>query len=104
MIILENPEKPFEYTAKNTPRRSAIIDLYEPEINSTYETFEGTTNGTTVLNGQNTKASAYEETLRFVRDTVNASLSTNVGDDDDIFRAGGGDRYDRVYIQLNLAS
>ena len=43
MILVELPSKPFTYTAKTTPRRQAIINDYEREIESLYEAFEEAT-------------------------------------------------------------
>ena len=36
MILVASPDKPFTYTAKNTPRRHAIIEDYDQEINQIY--------------------------------------------------------------------
>lgn len=36
MIILAAPTKPFEYTAKGTPRRNACLKTYEGEIEALY--------------------------------------------------------------------
>lgn len=36
MVIISTPEKPFQYTAKGSPRRQVVIDLYEKEINDLY--------------------------------------------------------------------
>lgn len=92
MILFEKPEIPFEYTAKGTPRRPAIVDAYEEDINAAYEAFENT-NGADIPVGQISKAGSFSDMLSFVRDVVNANIPSNVGDDDDIFRTGGGDRY-----------
>ena len=43
MITVSTPEKPFTYTAKNTPRRHAIIREYEPEIDALYAAVDEST-------------------------------------------------------------
>jgi len=103
MVLLEKAEKPFEYTAKRTPRRSAIVNTYEEEINAAYDAFEGT-NGPTILVDQDSKTGSYVDMLDFVREVVNANTPHKLGDDDDIFRAGGGDRYIYIRIRLSILS
>ena len=52
MIIVSSPSKPFTYTAKSTPRRSAIINEYKPDIDALYATVEdhpGTPPATNIL-------------------------------------------------------
>lgn len=103
MILAESPSKPFEYTAKRTLRRAAMISLYEPEINAAYEAFEGVANKTQVPDSKNAETSSFDETLCFVRETVRTSVSVQIRDDEDIFRVGGGDRYDsRPALKRNI--
>ncbi|GJJ07102.1 putative secondary metabolism biosyntheticenzyme [Clathrus columnatus] len=45
MIIFSSPSKPFELTAKNTPRRSLIMAMYEDEIDHHYDVLDYVTNG-----------------------------------------------------------
>lgn len=39
-IIVNDPAKPLEYTAKGTPRRQVCIAAYEPEIDALYARVE----------------------------------------------------------------
>jgi hypothetical protein len=88
MIILVDPKKPFELTAKKTLRRATIMKEYEAEIDAAYEAFEERvlpprTSGPLV---------SQEDILQFVRFTVHNAITTKIGDNDDIFAVGGGDR------------
>ena len=37
MVMISSPEKPFQYTAKGSPRRQVITDMYETEISALYD-------------------------------------------------------------------
>lgn len=84
MIIIKQPNKPFQYTAKGTPRRQAIIADYEPEI-------------TTLYGGPRTISSCHlvapdrwdlKSTSEFVRSVVCKTLDYDMSDDEDIFQHG----------------
>ncbi|KAG2005477.1 hypothetical protein CC2G_001879 [Coprinopsis cinerea AmutBmut pab1-1] len=86
MIILSKPSKPFTYTAKGTARRQAVIRDYQEEIDELYE-----------ATGSSSQLSvevelpvvwSYGNTLEFVREVVNSTLTKTVGDQDDIFHHG----------------
>ncbi|GJE91046.1 acetyl-CoA synthetase-like protein [Phanerochaete sordida] len=84
MIIVSSPSKPFTYTAKNAPRRQAILNDYEPEIEALYNVVEkGTQDGTSPPQTWDLAG-----TTQFVRGVVTKVLNTHVGDDEDIFRKG----------------
>ncbi|KAF8200271.1 hypothetical protein BJ912DRAFT_921743 [Pholiota molesta] len=74
MILVAKPDKPFQYTAKSTARRQAIIKQYEDEIESVYNAVETTTQTNIPL--PQSGISYPPLPLR------------NVQDDDDIFQHG----------------
>ena len=84
MIMVATPEKPFVYTAKNTARRQAIIQTYEPEIEELYHTVEET------AQVELSPPTSWDiaSTIAFVRVVVNRVLNAAAEDDDDIFRKG----------------
>jgi hypothetical protein len=88
MIIVSSPSKPFTYTAKGTPRRPAIINEYQPEIEVLYATVEETTQAhlppPTSWN--------LTDSLDFVRSVINEVMAHSISDADDLFQ-NGCDRY-----------
>lgn len=84
MIILSSPTKPFTYTAKNTPRRQAIIHDYEQEIESLYASADKATQYDSLL----PTTWNLEHILPFVRTIVHRILEHTVNDGDDIFQNG----------------
>ena len=84
MITVASPLKPFEYTAKNDPRRHAIIKQYEGEINALYDAVEES--------AQSDLAPpsfwSHESTLDFVRSVVSRVLEHPVADGEDLFHSG----------------
>lgn len=91
MILVAHLSKPFQYTAKNTPRRQAIVNLYEPEISALYQAIEESTQAEI----QPPPDWGYAATTEFVRAVVRKVLDRNsdsLTDGDDIFQAGA-DRY-----------
>ena len=88
MIIVASPNKPFEYTAKFSARRQAIIATYEPEIEALYATVEQTTQAELAPPSSWDKESA----KAFVKVVVNKVLKSPAADSDDIFQQGC-DRY-----------
>jgi hypothetical protein len=91
MIIKEDPDRPFEYTAKLSLRRGAVVARYEEDIDAIYEAFNNASTGFTNKKAFKTLQSL-EDTLHYVRDTVLANVGIQVENDDDIFLAGGADR------------
>ena len=84
MIIVSVPEKPFTYTPKNTPRRQAIINDYEDEINATYDAVDESTQSDLIP----PSSWANKPTLEFVRDVIQRVMDVPVEDDDDVFLNG----------------
>ncbi|KAL6306740.1 hypothetical protein BKA93DRAFT_894740 [Sparassis latifolia] len=84
MILVANPSKPFTYTAKNTARRQAIINLYEDEINEAYNLVEESAQDNIPVSSHWDVVAARE----FVRAVVVKVLGRNIDDDDDLFQHG----------------
>ena len=84
MITVTSPDKPFEYTAKNEPRRQAMITLYEPEIDALYDAVDES------AQSELTPPSTwdYASAKTFVRTVVTRVLEHHVGDQDDLFHSG----------------
>ncbi|GJJ11665.1 putative NRPS-like protein biosynthetic cluster [Clathrus columnatus] len=89
MILISSAEKPFAYTAKNTPRRGIVLKAYDKEIDDLYKLVEQSSNvdlpvplGTYPGGGW-----TMEEGLEFVRKAVYKILGEIHGmtDEDDIF-------------------
>lgn len=84
MIIVSSPHKPFTYTAKNTARRQAILNDYEPEIEALYKAVDETSQPEL----EAPQSWDLEGTTEYVRTVVHKVMSFSVDDDDDIFRKG----------------
>ena len=84
MIIVSLPSKPFTYTAKNTARRPAIIDDYEPDIEALYKRVEETTQSYLPPPALWT----FVNTLDFIRSVVHHVMTYPVSDAGDIFQSG----------------
>ncbi|KAJ6471946.1 hypothetical protein C8R45DRAFT_1013633 [Mycena sanguinolenta] len=84
MILVARLDKPFTYTAKMTARRKAVIADYEDEITAVYETIEDTA----TLNIPPLLSWDANSILEFVRNAVRSVVSTELGDDDDMFHHG----------------
>jgi hypothetical protein len=84
MILVESSAKPFTYTAKNTPRRQAIINEYEPEIDAAYQAVRESSQ-TDVPSPE-----SWDEisVLNFVRAIVQRVMGKLVGDDVNLFEHG----------------
>jgi hypothetical protein len=96
MILVESSTKPFTYTAKNTPRRQAIINEYEPEIEAAYQA---------VRESSQTDVPSPEKwdeisVLHFVRAIVQRVMGKGVEDDVNLFEHGC-DRY--VSLECSLS-
>lgn len=91
MILVAKSDKPFQYTAKSTARRQAIINEYKDEIDAVYSAVEATTQSSIPFPQVWDIMSATE----FVRAIISSVLVHEVKDDDDIFQHGC-DRYERL--------
>ncbi|KAK0215362.1 NRPS-like enzyme [Armillaria nabsnona] len=87
MILVTNPSKPFEFTAKGTLRRGDTLKVYEMEINEIYNIVDAVYSpAPDTTFPQNP---TIEWVTDIVRDIVKGTFQQNVGDDDDIFLLGG---------------
>ncbi|KAI0058351.1 acetyl-CoA synthetase-like protein [Artomyces pyxidatus] len=84
MILVSNPSKPFEYTAKGTPRRPTIIAAYKQEIDELYEIVEDSSQTDVELPSDWTPV----ETLQFMRSIVQRVMKRSVEDNTDLFQEG----------------
>ncbi|KAF7798293.1 hypothetical protein EIP86_009512 [Pleurotus ostreatoroseus] len=85
MIIVSSSSKPFSYTDKGTPRRHAMVRVYNEEIERLYSDQTLETLVPELLPPTNWDESGTKE---FVRATVMTVLRRHVDDDADIFRFG----------------
>ena len=86
--MTSTPEKPFSYTAKNTPRRLAIIKEYEEEINALYDAVDESTQ-TDLTPPPSWNITAARE---YIRTVIGRVMDLPIGDTEDLF-ACGCDRY-----------
>lgn len=84
MIIVANPAKPFELTAKGTPRRHVVLEAYADEIEAVYEAVEQSSQAHLQPPSEFTQ----ETTLPFIRQVLTEIMPRVPGDDDDIFQHG----------------
>ena len=84
MILVASPLKPFEISAKNTPRRMAVLTAYQDEIKQAYASADNCSQPDIPL----PEIWEIEECLVFVRCAVRRVLQVPVSDDEDIFQAG----------------
>ena len=91
MVMVASPSKPFEYTAKNDPRRLAIIKQYDEEINALYETVEESAQSDLAPPA----SWSHEDTMSFLRAVVGRVLEHPLADGEDLFHSGC-DRYVEV--------
>lgn len=95
MIIISKPSKPFQYTAKSTARRQAIINDYSEEIKSLYDAVADSAQSGIPPPAQ----WDFVSTLDFVRLVVNRVLLHKVTDNEDIFQHGC-DRQVKDYFRI----
>lgn len=84
MILVADPSKPIELTAKGTPRRQAVLDMYQHEIRDVYAMVEQSSQ-THLTAPENYDAAT---SLEFIRRVVAEVMVEIPGDDDDIFQRG----------------
>ncbi|RXW20332.1 hypothetical protein EST38_g5522 [Candolleomyces aberdarensis] len=112
MVILSSPGKPFQYTAKGSPRRQVVIDMYEKEINDLYD---GTSSqcpmaeasGASTGSPEDVDLSSVEGCTKLVRKVFGKSLRLEEGeelkDDDDILQLGC-DSLQAIWIRNEILS
>ncbi len=99
MILVAKPSKPFEFTAKGTLRRNAILKAYEQEIEDLYKTVDDASQTNIVIPQLWTQ----KNIKIMIRDIVTTFVQRKLDDTDDIFVAGG-DRYANGLLRSTLTS
>lgn len=84
MIIVSSPSKPFELTSKGTPRRHAIINNYDPEIQALYAAVRDSSQAD-IPAPQKWDESSVQD---FIREVVHKVMEINLSDDTDFFQQG----------------
>ncbi|KAJ6483684.1 hypothetical protein DFH09DRAFT_1211912 [Mycena vulgaris] len=84
MIIVANPSKPIEVTAKGTPRRQAVLETYADEVRGIYQTVEESFQKHLTTPMEFDASSS----LDFVRRIVREVMLELPKDNDDIFQHG----------------
>ncbi|KAK0499792.1 hypothetical protein EDD18DRAFT_1460649 [Armillaria luteobubalina] len=84
MIIVTKPGRPVAYTAKNTVRRQVTLDNYSEDIETLYETVEGSTQSGILPPLEWDYTSTYE----FVRNVVLQTFPHPIPDNADLFQHG----------------
>ncbi|RPD63492.1 acetyl-CoA synthetase-like protein [Lentinus tigrinus ALCF2SS1-6] len=84
LVLVTSPSKPFEFTAKGTPRRQACITAYSDEIDDVYRKMEESSQTDIAPPEEWTR----ESVQRYIRTIVDKVMSAPVRDDDDLFQNG----------------
>ena len=84
MIIVTNPEKPLELTAKGSVRRNICIAKYETEIEELYRAVEESSQ----IGIKPPAEWTPESMLDFVQTIVHKVMGQPVGETDDLFQNG----------------
>ena len=84
MIIVADPTKPFEYTAKGSLRRHATIKKYDKEIEQLYDVTEASK----AAEIEKPKSLNRVAIKNFIRTVVHKILEREVADEDDVFITG----------------
>ena len=84
MILVTKPSKPFQFTAKSTPRRQAIIIEYDEEIELLYQSVEATSQA----NIPAPPSWNVSDVTSFVRAVVRSVIEHPITDSDDLFQYG----------------
>jgi hypothetical protein len=91
MILVTDPDKPLELTAKGSARRNICLAKYEIEIDELYRAIEESSLDAPEPPSEWTP----ETTLEYVRAIVYAALQQSLEETDDFFQHGC-DRYARL--------
>ncbi|KAJ2919461.1 hypothetical protein MD484_g949, partial [Candolleomyces efflorescens] len=111
MVMISSPEKPFQYTAKGSPRRQVITDIYEKEIGALYD---GTPSQCALAAVEPTGShrddvdlSSVDGCTKLVRAVFRKALKLEVGeelkDEDDILQMGC-DSLQAIWIRNEILS
>ncbi len=86
MITVTNPSKPFQYTAKGTPRRHVCLKEYADEIEEVYRKVEESSQVNVATPATWTDGTTREYVREVVRSVMKAP---QIRDEDDFFQQGG---------------
>ena len=84
-ITVTSPSKPFQYTAKGTPRRQVCLVDYKDEIEEVYKKVEETSQTQIALPSEWSEGSVRQYVRRVVETVLNIP---NIQDGDDLFQQG----------------
>lgn len=84
MILVSSPSKPWAYSLKAIPRRQAVIDQYEPEIEAVYKQVEDVP----TVKIHQVRDWIQEDSLKYVRGLVHDVMKHKIGDNEDLFQSG----------------
>ncbi|KAG2005480.1 CurK protein [Coprinopsis cinerea AmutBmut pab1-1] len=85
MILVSDPGKTFQYTAKGTPRRQIILKDYQAEVAALYKGQKSTPN----FDREPAETWDFQSILELVRSVVRKALDTEIlSDDIDLFQHG----------------
>ncbi|TFY82198.1 hypothetical protein EWM64_g1812 [Hericium alpestre] len=84
MILVPSPDKPFEYTAKGSPRKGAIVKAYDAEIEALYAAVEDSSQNDLPPPAEWT----HDATLNFVAKAVEKTMRRQLDAGDDFFQQG----------------
>lgn len=87
MILVTDPAKPLELTAKGSARRNVCLAKYEDEIEAIYTAADSSRDGPLPPSTWTP-----ESTLDFVHAVVEAAMDQKVGENEELFSLGC-DRY-----------
>ncbi|KAI0062574.1 acetyl-CoA synthetase-like protein [Artomyces pyxidatus] len=97
MILVASPSKKFEYTAKMTPRRPAILKTYNDEINALYDAVDETSQIDIPL----PLDWSPPEAEKFVRQAIFLVMKRDLSSDVDLFQHGC-DSLQSTYIRNSI--
>ncbi|KAF7348965.1 NRPS-like enzyme [Mycena venus] len=85
MIVLATPSRPFQVSAKGTPRRQAILEDYAQEIDAAYVAF----NRVAAPAGPQVHGKfSINDALEIVRGQVHTNVRPSISDNENLFDAG----------------
>jgi hypothetical protein len=86
MIVLAAPSRPFQVTAKGTPRRHAVLESYAEDIDAAYAAFDNGAAPSAVSHALG--EISMQDALEIVREQVHSIIGPNITDDANLFDAG----------------
>ncbi|KAJ7758347.1 hypothetical protein B0H16DRAFT_1720950 [Mycena metata] len=86
MIVLATLSRPFQMTPKGTPRRGAILEDYEKDIDAAYGAFDNNAAPSAVSRARG--EISMHDALEIVRGHVHANVRPRISDHENLFDAG----------------